>query len=542
MRTLSEGHVCDLELLLNGGFAPLTGFMTEEDYDACLQSCRLKDGTVWPMPITLSFCENQLPDVGDVVPLEDFDHRILAHLHVESVWSTSVRDECLAVAGTDDTNHPYVAEKMVEADDDGMLHYAGGKVVQYKDGVTRNDFLALRKSPSEVKTMIANLGWKTVLGFQTRNPMHRCHIELALQAAKSAGVDGILLNPAVGPTQPGDIDYRVRVRCYEHAVKRMSETLATELALLPLRMRMCGPREALWHALIRKNFGCTHFAVGRDHAGPSMRRSDTGEPFYGAYDAHKLVTRFKGEIGIEVVLSPELVFVEQTQRYERGSDVTPGHTTTSLSGTELRRRLANNEDIPEWFSYPEIVAELRRASANVQKKGLVLYFVGLSGSGKTTLAQRVIGILGEMDPCLNITSLDADVVRKHLSKGLGFSKEDRSTNVQRIGFVASVVAKHKGICVVANIAPFEADRQANRRVVEEAGGNYVEIFVDTPFDVCAQRDVCGLYAKLGDKMTGAVEGSWERPSQSDLVVNTCEESVEAASKRIVAWLQSKRHL
>lgn len=536
-RCLSDGEVCDLELLLNGGFSPLDGFMTEGDYAACLRDCRLASGAVWPMPITLAFDGAAAPSVGEAVVLEDFDHRILAHMHVESVWSASAHDECTAVAGTTDINHPYVAERLGMADEHGMLHYAGGKLTKYNDGVTRNDFLDLRVDPSNVKEMMQKNGWKTMLGFQTRNPMHRCHMELALQTAHSAGVDGILLHPAVGPTQPGDIDYRVRVRCYKHAIKRMREKVPTELGLLPLRMRMCGPREALWHALIRKNFGCTHFAVGRDHAGPSKKHSRTGESFYGAYDAHEMVQRFQDEIGITVMLSPELVFVNETQSYRPMSDVLPNETTVSLSGTELRRRLVDNEDIPDWFSFPEIVSELRTASAATAKKGFVLYFVGLSGSGKTTIAQRVMGMLGEIDPTLSVTELDADVVRKNLSKGLSFSKEDRSMNVRRIGFVASVVAKHGGVCVVANIAPFSADRAHNRALVEAAGGRFVEVLVDTPFAVCADRDPCGMYAKFGDSMTGGTDGSWERPTNSEIVIDTQTLSVGESAREVATWLQ-----
>lgn len=550
-RFLTEAEKNDLELLLNGGYHPLQGFMVKEDYDSCLKNMHLANGALWPIPIVLhmttstttttttttttktSTSHDAKIQIGDVIKLMDDDVRVIAELDVKSVWLADKRQECLAVAGTDDTNHPYVKERLPL---DEPVLYAGGPVRQIGQGIVHSDFIEFRKSPKQTKEEFAKRGWSSVLAFQTRNPLHRSHIELIKRAFIQSNADGVVINPAVGCTQPGDVDYRVRVRCYQHVIN--DELNNALLFLLPLRMRMVGPKEAVWHALIRKNFGFTHFSCGRDHAGPSSKKSDTGESFYHPLAAQRLAKQLQDEIGLTIIAIGELSYSQDRQQYVSSDEVLPGEKVLNISGTEQRKRLITGEEIPEWFSLPKVVKELREhTKQSLDTKGTVLYFVGLSASGKTTIANRVCGIIGERNPSIKVTHLNADELRRNISKGLGFSKEDRSTNTQRIGYVASLISSHGGIVVVCNIAPYQHDRDTNRQRVEQIGSRHIEIFVDTSFDECKQRDPKGLYSTLGDqKMTGGYTNSWERPTSSDIIINTETESIEDAAQRIVQFL------
>ena len=527
---LTPRQLCDIELLLNGGFSPLEGFMTCRDYDRVVEDMRLADGTLWPMPITLDVPEEvaRTLEVGQRVALYDQTGILLAIMTVEDLWKPDKEREAQEVFGTLDRNHPAVHYLFDIAGD----YYIGGRLEGVQLPETY-DFRHLRRTPRELRELFAERGWERVVAFQTRNPMHRAHKELTDRAAREIG-GNLLIHPVVGMTRPGDVDHFTRVRCYQAIMDYYPEGLA-ELSLLPLAMRMGGPREALWHAIIRKNYGCTHFIVGRDHAGPGV--DSEGKPFYGPYDAQELMQTYRDELGIEMVPFRLMVYVPEEAAYRPLDEVPEGVETWSISGTELRRRLAEGEDIPSWFTYPEVERELRKAYPPRHEQGFTVFFTGLPSSGKSTLAnalmQRLLELTGRP-----VTLLDGDVVRTHLSKGLGFSKEDRSTNVRRIGYVASEITRHRGIAICAPIAPYEADRRANRHLIEQYGG-YIEVFVNAPLEVCEARDVKGLYRKaragLIKGFTG-IDDPYEVPEHPEVVCYTDRESVGVCVEKIIQKL------
>ena len=457
----------------------------------------------------------------------------IAILHLEDVYEPEPEKECLGVFGSTDTNHPYIEEILNRKSD---YFYLGGKVVNVQDTpIIHYDFYNHRHSPKEIREYISFNNYKTILGFQTRNPMHNCHYELTKRALEDSGtpITGkklLLLQPIVGVTQPGDIDYRVRVRCYQHLLKQyILDGIDVKLCLIPLSMRMAGPREALWHALIRKNYGCTNFVVGRDHAGPSMKKKD-GSDFYDPYAAHAMIRKYESEIGIKVTLSKMLVYNATTGTYmEIGK--TPDNNNQHISGTELRRRLRAREEIPDWFTMPEIARELHRYyspfihslkdSNGEGTGGVVFYFVGLSGAGKSTTAYAFAKKLEEIyDPRI-ITVLDGDEFRTNISAGLGYSKEDRSIHVRRMGYVAERLARAGGIVLCANIAPFREDRDFNRSIIEKSA-KYIEVYVRTSLAVCESRDVKGLYKKarsnIRKEFTG-ISSPFEEPINPELSIN-----------------------
>jgi sulfate adenylyltransferase len=529
---MSQRQLCDVKLLLNGGFSPLSGFLREDDYDAVLERMRLADGTLWPIPVTLDvdrkFVDGLRP--GQRIGLRDPEGFLIAAMTVESIWEPDRRREAAAVFGTTDEMHPGV---------DYLLNrthpvYVGGPLV----GIARPveyDFSQLRDDPKDLRAKFERWGWQRVVAFQTRNPMHRAHQELTQRAAQIAEAN-LLIHPVVGQTRPGDVDHFARVRCYEQVLKTYPEQ-TTLLSLLPLAMRMGGPREAVWHAIIRKNFGCTHFIVGRDHAGPGNDRS--GKPFYGPYDAQALFQELQAEIGIQMVPFKEMAYVQDRGQYVPQDEVGPGETVLSLSGTEFRRRLREGIDIPAWFSYPEVVEELRRRYPPRHRQGFTVLFTGLSGAGKSTLANALMVKLLEIGG-RSVTLLDGDLVRKHLSSELGFSKEHRDLNILRIGFVASEITKAGGIAICAPIAPYASIRRRIRELVE-AYGTFVEIYVATPLEVCEQRDTKGLYAKaragLLANFTG-IDDPYEPPEDPDVVIHTESELPDVAAQRIVLKLEA----
>ena len=534
--TLTPRQICDLELLLNGGFSPLRGFMNRADYDSVVDTMRLSDGTLWPMPITLDIPEAVATTLGgeEKAALRDQTGLLLAILTVGDLWQPDKEKEAQGVFGTINKEHPAVAYLMDEAGD----YYLGGTL----EGLQlpqHYDFQDLRHSPTALRALFEEQEWTRVVAFQTRNPMHRAHKELTDRAAQEIG-GHLLIHPVVGMTKPGDIDYYTRVRCYKKLLKYYPEDEAT-ISLLPLAMRMGGPREAVWHAIIRKNYGCTHLVVGRDHAGPGSDNS--GTPFYGPYDAQDLVIAHRDELGIDVVPFKLMVYLPGQDAYQPIDEIEEGVETLSISGTELRRRLVEGEAIPAWFSYPDVVAELRRTHPPKHEQGFTVFFTGLSGSGKSTLANAVRTKLLELTT-RPVTLLDGDVVRIELSKGLGFSQEDRSTNVRRIGYVASEVNKHHGIAVCAPIAPYEADRRANRERISGYGG-YVEVFVDAPLEVCEARDVKGMYAKaragIIKGFTG-IDDPYEAPTNAEVVCHTAEETVEESAEKVLAKLRALGYL
>jgi sulfate adenylyltransferase len=510
---LNKRQLCDLELLLNGGFAPLEGFMNEKDYRSCLENMTLTNGSVWTIPIVLG--TEKAVKVDDVIVLKDETGVPIASMVIDDVYTPDLLEECKYVLGTDDSNHPYHSIIM----ENKGKRYIAGKVTKIRLPL-HYDFIDLRYTPEQTKEYFKQKGWNTIIGFQTRNPLHRSHYELTRFALKEVGEDAkLLLHPSVGVTQDCDIDYHTRVRCYKKLMDKYPEDTVL-LSLLPLSMRMGGPREAVWHALIRKNYGCTHFIVGRDHAGPSYKKKD-GSPFYGPYEAHQLLTQLEGKIGIKIVMSPSIVYVKELAEYRRENEVSKDMTVLNISGTEQRDMLSKEVEIPEWFSWKDIIEELRNEFKVVNNRGMCIYLVGLSGSGKSTMANVLINKLKEMGVSKKITLLDADVVRLNLSKGLGFSKEDRSTNVRRIGYVASEIVNNGGIVICANIAPYEADRLFNRKQISSKG-KYIEVYMKTSLECCIRRDVKGLYklaleGKL-QNFTG-VSDPFEEPLTADLVLD-----------------------
>jgi sulfate adenylyltransferase len=483
LRILDERELCDFECLAGGSFSPLASYMTQSEYESCLSSMTLNGRDVFPIPIVLPMKEAVEP--GASVKLAHSTGTHLATILVQECWQPDLEKEWQAVFGTTDENHPYISY-MKQAYSSSIYYVSGALTIE--NTALHNNYGKYRNSPAVCR---ATGPW---IGFQTRNPLHRSHIELIKRAAATVPGGKVLLHPVEGVTQECDIPFPVRMKCYKEVLPALGNAT---LSILPLSMRMAGPREAVWHAVIRRNYGCSHFIVGRDHAGPSYKTKE-GRSFYGALEAQELATKMAEQIGITIIPSEELVYCEDVGEYKPVSE-SAGHQVRQLSGTELRRRLSAGEPVPEWFSYPAVVESLSEFYST--KRGHCFYFVGLSGAGKSTLAESLKGVLEEDYPSRPVTILDADIIRTHLSKGLGFSREDRSMNVRRIGYVASEIVKHGGIVIVANIAPFEEDRAWNRKQISQYG-DYIEFFVDTPLEICEARDTKGLYAAA---RTGAIK-------------------------------------
>lgn len=529
---LTMRQLCDIELILNGAFSPLTGFLNQGDYETVCRDMRLGSGTFWPMPITLDVSQAFADSIeeGGRIALRDPEGVLIATMDVESLYRPDKDAEAKSVFGTADDSHPGVAYLMHRA---GPV-YVGGTLYGVESPV-HYDFKHLRDTPREVRERFRKLGWRKVVAFQTRNPLHRAHFELTFRAARDVEAN-LLLHPVVGMTKPGDVDHFTRVRCYEHLLPHYPEQ-TTALSLLPLAMRMAGPREAVWHALIRKNYGCTHFIVGRDHAGPGDDRS--GKPFYGPYDAQQMMRDHADELDITMVPFRNMVYVEDRAQYEPDDEIEEGARTLNISGTELRRRLHDGLEIPEWFSFPEVVEELRRTHPPRHQQGFTVFFTGLSGSGKSTVANALMVKLMEMGG-RPVSLLDGDVVRKHLSSELGFSKEHRDLNIQRIGYVASEITKNGGIAICAPIAPYAQTRRVVREMIEPVGG-FVEIHVATPIEVCEARDRKGLYAKaragLIKGFTG-IDDPYEVPENPEMSIDTSDVTPDMLAHRIIVKLES----
>ena len=533
---LTDRQVCDLELLMNGAFSPLSGFMTREDYESVCARMRLADGTLWPMPITLDVSDEFAEGVseGDRIALRDAEGVMLAVLTVRDKWQPDKAAEAQQVFGTTNVEHPGVAYLMNRA---GST-YLGGDI----EGLTlpiHYDYKSLRLSPKDTRKMFQDAGWSRVVAFQTRNPMHRAHQELTLRAAEEVG-GHLLIQPVVGMTKPGDVDHFTRVRCYQALLDHYPEGVG-QLALLNLAMRMGGPREAVWHAIIRKNHGCTHFVVGRDHAGPGS--DSNGNPFYGPYDAQELMQECADDLGVEMVPFRLMVYVPGQDAYMPVDEVPEGTETRSISGTELRTRLAEGGEIPEWFTFPAVAKELRKSHRPRSTQGFTVFFTGLSGSGKSTVANVLRVKLLERGG-RSVTLLDGDLVRKNLSSELGFSQDHRNLNIRRIGFVASEITKGGGIAVCAPIAPYAQVRQENRNLIGGLGG-YVLVHISTPLEVCEQRDRKGLYAKaragIIKEFTG-ISDPYEVPEDADLRIDTTEITPEQAADQIMSHLVAEGYL
>jgi sulfate adenylyltransferase len=528
---LTPRQICDLELLMNGGFHPLKGFMGEADYTSVVTDMRLSDGALWPMPITLDVSDKFAEglEIGQDIALRDQEGVILAILSLTDRWTPDKSREARHVFGADDIAHPAV----------NYLHHTAGKVyiggpVTGLQQPVHYDFKMRRDTPNELRAYFRKLGWRRIVAFQTRNPLHRAHQELTFRAAKEAQAN-LLIHPVVGMTKPGDVDHFTRVRCYE-AVLDKYPAATTTMSLLNLAMRMGGPREAVWHGLIRKNHGCTHMIVGRDHAGPG--KNSDGNDFYGPYDAQELFAKHQDEIGIEMVDFKQMVFVQERAEYQPADEVEKSATVLNISGTELRRRLREGLEIPEWFSFPEVVGELRRRYPPRSQQGFTVLFTGFSGSGKSTIANALMVKLMEMGG-RPVTLLDGDIVRKNLSSELGFSKEHRDLNIRRIGYVASEITKNGGIAICAPIAPYASTRRAVREDVE-AFGAFVEVHVATSIEECERRDRKGLYklARAGKikEFTG-ISDPYDVPSDPELRLDTENTEVDHCAHQVLLKLE-----
>ena len=529
---LTARQACDLELLMNGGFFPLKGFNSQADYEGVVDKMRLADGTLWPMPITLDVSEKFAEGVGpgSRIALRDAEGVILAVMTVSDKWTPNKAHEAAQVFGADDLAHPAVH----------YLHNIAGPIylggpIQGLQAPVHYDFKSRRDTPNELRAYFKKLGWEKVVAFQTRNPLHRAHQELTFRAAREAQAN-LLIHPVVGMTKPGDVDHFTRVRCYEAVLDKYPQSTPT-MSLLNLAMRMAGPREAVWHGLIRRNHGVTHFIVGRDHAGPG--KNSAGQDFYGPYDAQTLFTEYEAEIGVKMVDFKHMVYVQERASYFPANEVPEGCTTLDISGTELRRRLREGLDIPEWFSFPEVVTQLRKTSPARDKQGFTVFFTGLSGSGKSTVANALMIKLMEMGG-RPVTLLDGDVVRKHLSSELGFSKEHRDINIKRIGYVASEITKNGGIAICAPIAPYTATRRAVREMIESYGA-FIEVHVATSLEECERRDRKGLYklAREGKikEFTG-ISDPYEAPTTAELVLDTQGVEVDHCAHQVILKLES----
>jgi len=529
---LTERQLCDIELLLNGAFSPLEGFLNQADYDSVVARMRLTSDVLWPMPITLDVSEEFSASIksGDKVALRDLEGVVIATIEVGDIWTPNKKTEAESVYGSSDEAHPAVHYLNNVANP----VYVGGKLAGI-EAPTHYDFKHLRDGPAEMRDRFKKLGWRKVVAFQTRNPMHRAHQELTLLAARDVEAN-LLIHPVVGMTKPGDVDHFKRVRCYEHILKRYPDQ-TTMLSLLPLAMRMGGPREAMWHAIIRKNFGCTHLIVGRDHAGPG--KDSNGEDFYGPYDAQALLKEHADELDITMVPFQLMVYAENRAQYVPIDDTTDEDTVLNISGTELRRRLAEGLDIPEWFSFTDVVEELRRTHPPRDKQGFTVFFTGLSGSGKSTIANALMTKLMELGG-RPVSLLDGDIVRKNLSSELGFSKEHRDLNVTRIGYVASEITKNRGIAICAPIAPYTSTRRVVRDMISPVGG-FLEIHVATSLEVCEARDRKGLYAmaRAGTikEFTG-ISDPYETPENAEMVIDTVGITPDLAAHRILVKLEA----
>jgi sulfate adenylyltransferase len=527
---LSSRSVCDLELLAVGGFSPLDRFMAKEDHQRVIDEMRLCDGHLLPIPITLPVEPGEAIKLDQEIALRDSNNNLLAIMTIEEIYPWDLDEVAEKVFGTLDLRHPLVAEMHRW----GRLNISGQLRVLALP--PHYDFKDIRMTPTQTREKLREIGYSNVVAFQTRNPLHRIHEEITKRAVQA--VDGVLLlHPVVGMTKPGDVDHYTRVRTYKALASRYYERDRVLLALLPLAMRIAGPREAMLHAIMRRNYGANHLIVGRDHAGPGV--DSKGKPIYGPYDAQELVEEYSDEIGVKMVPFRNMVYLPDEKRYEEVAKVPKGVRTASISGTQVREDYLNNgRQLPDWFTRPEVAEILSESYPPRHKQGACIWFTGLSGAGKSTIASVLTVMLQEHGR--HVTVLDGDVVRTHLSKGLGFSKEDRDTNIRRIGFVASEIVRHGGIAVCAAVSPYRATRNDVRNMV--GADHYVEVFVDTPLEVCEQRDAKGLYAKArrGEiKGFTGIDDPYEAPLHPEIHLDTVKNSPEENARSILNVLQKK---
>ncbi len=536
--TLSQRQLCDLELLMNGAFSPLTGFMGRQDYESVVENLRLADGTLWPIPIVLDVDERFADKLseGQKIALRDGEGFMPAVLTVEDIWQPDIEREAEAVYGTTSDAHPgvrYLKEQVNRI-------YVSGRI-QGIQQPAHYDFENLWDSPADMRALFRKMGWRRVVAFQTSKPMHRLQRDIVLQAAKD--IQGhILLHPTVGMTKPGDLQYYARVHCYQAIRQRFPHNLAA-LSLLPLAMRMAGPREAVWHAIVSQNYGCSHMIVGPKHAYPPAA-PEGGEGVYHEYAAHELLESCASDLEIQIIAQEAMRYVPSKDRFLPVSIVEKeGYESVEYTDAQLKKDLAMGEEVPKWFSFPEVVSHLKRAYPPRTRQGFTLFFTGLSGSGKSTLAKIIYAKLVESGD-RPVTLLDGDIVRLHLSSELGFSREHRNLNVNRIGFVASEITKNGGVAICAPIAPYAQMRRSVREMIEPHGA-FIEIHVATPLETCEARDRKGLYAKArrGEipEFTG-ISDPYDEPENPELRIDTSNMTPMEAAQEIVLYLLKESYL
>jgi sulfate adenylyltransferase len=521
---LTERAVCDMEVLATGGFSPLDRFMGRADYDRVVHESRLASGELFPIPVTLSLDQDPVLGLDTEIALRNAQNDVLALLTIEEIWPWNVSEAARLVFGTEDARHPLVAEMHRW----GKLNVSGKlRVLQLPK---HYDFQELRLTPRETRQRLETLGTANVVAFQTRNPLHRVHEELTKKAIATVG-GVLLLHPVVGMTKPGDVDHYTRVRTYRALAERHYEPGRIVLSLLPLAMRMAGPREALWHAIIRRNFGANHLIVGRDHASPGS--DSKGKPFWGPYDAQELVEKHEKELGVKPVPFEELVYIPDEDRYEEVGKVASGVKTASISGSQVREQyLDKGRELPSWFTRPAVAEILADSHPARHRQGVCVWFTGLSGSGKSTTADILTVLL--LEHGRQVTVLDGDVVRTHLSKGLGFSKEDRDVNIRRIGFVAAEIVRHGGVVLCAAVSPYRSTRNEVRGLVGK--DRFFEVWVSTPLEVCEERDTKGLYAKARrGELTGVtgIDDPYEAPLDAEITLDTVGRDPEGNARVVL---------
>jgi len=527
---LSERSLCDLELMATGAFSPIDRFMGREDYRRVVAEMRLSSGQLFPIPVTLPIRDDIQVQLDSEVALLDARNEIVAVMYVDEIYEWDLEEAAQEVFKTTDVRHPLVAEMHRW----GKRNIAGRlKVLRLPQ---RYDFRELRLTPRQTRTHLEHLGSENVVAFQTRNPLHRAHEELTRRAAED--IDGVLLlHPVVGLTKPGDIDYFTRVRTYRALANNYYDPNHMLLALLPLAMRMAGPREALWHALIRRNYGANHMIIGRDHASPG--NDSNGKPFYGPYDAQDLVKGVEEELGVKAVPFGEFVYLPDEQRYEDVRKLKPNATVAQLSGTQARDWYRDGGvDLPDWFARPEVAAAIAETYPPRFKQGFCIWFTGLSAAGKSTTAEILTVLLQELGR--QVTLLDGDVVRNNLSRGLGFSKDDRDANIRRIGFVASEIVRHHGAVICAAVSPYRSTRNGVRSLV--GAERFIEVFVNTPIEECERRDSKGMYlkARRGEiKNFTGIDDPYEPPLQPELEINTTTHTAEENARLIIDYLTER---
>lgn len=530
---LSDRSICDLELLATGAFSPLDRFMGAEDYRRVVEEMQLANGQLFPIPITLPIANDERVELDTDVTLLDARNEILAIMTVEEIYEWDLEQTARHVFGTTDARHPLVAE----------MHRWGSRNISGRLQVLNlpkhYDFRELRLTPAQTRERLAQTGIKNVVAFQTRNPLHRAHEELTKRATEE--VDGVLLlHPVVGMTKPGDLDHFTRVRTYKALASKYYDPKRIVLALLPLAMRLAGPREALWHALIRRNYGANHMIIGRDHASPG--NDSTGKPFYPPYAAQELVQSYADEIGMRVLPFGEFVYLPEEDRYEDVHKVSAHVATAQLSGTLIRDWYRSGDTkLPPWFARPEVTEAIADVYPPRHKQGFCIWFTGLSASGKSTTAEILTVLLQESGR--QVTLLDGDIVRNHLSRGLGFSKEDRDTNIRRIGFVAAEIVKHQGTVICAAVSPYRATRNDVRSLI--GNDRFIEVFVNTPLEECERRDIKGMYrkARLGElKNFTGIDDPYEPPMSPELELNTLTHTAEENARLIIDYLKERQFL